>query len=747
MISHRLSSLRLFLIGLLALGVLTLLSISGPSRAEELSREQQIAELERQIAELTQKLKELRQQAASPAPRVEGIPDDWIKTLKWRCIGPASMGGRIVALSVYEADPTTYWVATASGGLLKTVNNGVTFEHQFDRESTVSIGDVCVAPSDRNIVWVGTGENNPRNSVSWGDGVYKSTDGGKSWKNMGLKKSFQIGKLLVHPKNPDVVYVGALGRLYGPSEERGLFKTTDGGKTWTKIHFVDDRTGVIDMRLHPEDPETLLVSTWERQRDGFDSHRGEPAPEDGYDHYDPSKKWGPGSGIWKTSNGGKSWKRITQGLPSSPLGRIGLDWYRKDPKVVYAIIDCQKIGMGTAPAQVFLGVQGEDGEGGAKIMQVTPEGPAAKAGLKAGDVIKEAPAEKKEIKSYNALVELLRGRKPGDKIELTVLRGKEKLSLTITLAPRPAGRGPAPTRPYSFWYGGQRENVQNTQGPDGWQYGGVYKSADGGESWTRINSVNPRPMYFSQVRVDPSDDKYLYVLGIALYRSKDGGKSFTPDGGHRIHPDQHALWIDPRDGRHMLIGTDGGTYATYDRMAHWDFLNHQAIGQFYHVAVDNRQPYRVYGGLQDNGSWGGPSRTLSGIGPINEDWIVVSGGDGFVCRVDPNDPDIVYFESQDGNVGRRTCAPGKERDCGRRKPRGQAGIASTGTRRSSCRATIRTSSTVPATTSFARSSRAARHAASRPRSPGPNEAQPAPWPSRRATRTSSGSAPTTATCG
>ena len=222
-----------------------------------------------------------------PRRQPAGIPADWVKELNWRCIGPAAMGGRIVAFSVFEADPTTYWVATASGGLLKTTNNGVTFEHQFDRESTVSIGDVCVAPSDRNIVWVGTGENNPRNSVSYGDGVYKSTDGGKTWQNMGLKKTFQIGRIVIHPKDPNIVYVGALGRLYGPNEERGLYKTTDGGKTWQKILYIDDKTGVIDLHMNPADPETLLVAAWERRRDGFDSHRGEPPLKDGYDAYDP----------------------------------------------------------------------------------------------------------------------------------------------------------------------------------------------------------------------------------------------------------------------------------------------------------------------------------------------------------------------------------------------------------------------------------------------------------------------------
>src|SRR5262245_36146151 len=212
---------------------------------------------------------------ATPAPQVAtAVPADLIQHLKWRCIGPANMSGRITAISVYDADPCIYYVATASGGLLKTTNNGITFEHQFDKEATVSVGDVCVAPSDPNIVWVGTGENNPRNSVSYGDGVYKSIDGGKTWKNMGLKKSFQIGKIVGHPKDPNTVYVGALGRLYGPNSERGLFKTTNGGESWDKVHYVDYRTGVLDIRMHPTDPETLIIATWERQRDEFDAFFG-----------------------------------------------------------------------------------------------------------------------------------------------------------------------------------------------------------------------------------------------------------------------------------------------------------------------------------------------------------------------------------------------------------------------------------------------------------------------------------------
>ncbi|HTU20471.1 MAG TPA: PDZ domain-containing protein [Gemmataceae bacterium] len=733
----------------LILSCVSLIGISGPAAEEAASREQQIADLERQIQELTKKLNELKRQS-SPAAPAPAIPTDWTRTLSWRSIGPASMGGRIVAISVYEAEPNIYWIATASGGLLKTTNNGITFEHQFDHEATVSLGDVCVAPSNKNIVWVGTGENNPRNSVSYGDGVNKSTDGGKTWKNMGLKKTFQIGRIIVHPKNPDIVYVGALGRLYGPNEERGLFKTTDGGKTWKKILYVDDKTGVIDMRMHPTEPETLLAATWERMRDGFDSHRGEPPLQDGYDVYDPIKKWGPGGAIYKTTDGGKTFRKLTKGLPTCRLGRIGLDYSRKNPSVVFALIDCEKIGMGTPPSQVYLGVAGENGMGGAKLTQISADSPAAKAGLKVGDIVKavdkkpigkyeelaqqirghkigdkltltiqrdketrdvvvtlgKRPAapgsggrqrlpvdfrgedtpngvrvervlpggmsekaglkagdiiqqiDKTAVKSFRQAVELFRAHNPGDKVTVKVLRGKDSKDLSLTVA-RPATPGQASSkRPYSFWYGGQRENVQDQQGPNSFEYGGLYKSIDGGESWTRINSVNPRPMYFSQVRVDPSDEKYIYVLGIGLYRSENGGKTFKTDGGE-YHPDQHALWIDPRDGRHMLLGTDGGYYVTYDRMARWEYLNNMAIGQYYHVSLDSRLPYRTYGGLQDNGCWGGPSHTLDGQGPINADWVLVNGGDGFVCRVDPQDSDLVYCESQDGHMARRNLRTGE----------------------------------------------------------------------------------------
>src|SRR5262245_13618629 len=244
---------------------------SGGQASESKERDQRLEQIEKSLQTLLKEVQSLKAPSAATSASGSGTqaastsatkasPDfpldaQWLKSLNWRCLGPANMGGRITDIAVNENDSSMWWIATASGGLLKTINNGVTFEHQFDLEATVSIGAVAVAPSDANIVWVGTGEANPRNSVSYGDGVYKSTDSGKTWKNMGLKKTYQIGGLVVHPQDPNIVYVGALGRLYGPSEDRGIYKTTDGGKTWQKVLYVDDRTGVIDLVMHPADPE------------------------------------------------------------------------------------------------------------------------------------------------------------------------------------------------------------------------------------------------------------------------------------------------------------------------------------------------------------------------------------------------------------------------------------------------------------------------------------------------------------
>ncbi|MCH8259687.1 MAG: PDZ domain-containing protein [Planctomycetes bacterium] len=643
--------------------------VEAEQPVEAVAEAKQVAEPETESAEPEMEPETEPETAEPVLPQIDPtLPDSWIDSFTWRSIGPAVMGGRITDIAVYEADPTIYWVASASGGLLKTTNSGITFEHQFDHEATVSIGAVAVAQSDSNIVWVGTGESNPRNSVSWGDGVYKSTDGGKTWTNMGLKESFQIGAIAIDPINANVVYVGALGRLWGPNEERGLFKTEDGGETWNKVLYVDENTGVIDVQMHPADPYTLLVATYERRRDATDANS-------------PIVKWGDGGGIYKTTDGGQTFAKVTNGLPNAKLGRIGLDYYRKDPNVVYAVVESEKIGTEPENAAYF-GVRGEDADVGARITEVTEDSPAEEAELKVGDIV--ISVEDTTIHSYNDLLKEMRRRLAGDTVKMEISRERKSVDVEITFAMRPGAEedteteeGQRPQRrrqqrsPFGSGLGGQRENMQDQQGPDGTDYGGVYKSTDGGENWTRINSVNPRPMYYSQVRVDPSDNNYLYVLGTSLYRSKDGGETFTADGGsNRIHVDHHALWIDPNDGRHMVLGNDGGLFLSCDRMENWDHLNHFAIGQFYHVTVDSRRNYKVYGGLQDNGTWGGPSRVRNGRGPINEDWFRVGGGDGFVCAVDRDDPDWVYYESQNGGFGRRNLATGERGSARARAPRG-----------------------------------------------------------------------------
>jgi photosystem II stability/assembly factor-like uncharacterized protein len=722
----------------------------------------EIDELEQRLKKIQEMLQALKN-AANPAaqnPATEAMPPNLERLFDWRSIGPANMGGRITSLAVFDADPTCYYAGTASGGLLKTANNGSTFAHQFDKENSVSLGAVAVAPSNRDIVWAGSGEANPRNSVSYGDGVYKSADGGKTWKNMGLKHSFQIGKIVIHPHNPDIVYVGALGRLYGPNEERGLFKTTDGGITWQRTWHLDDKTGVMDIVMHPANPEVLLLAAWERQRDEFDTFLGDAKAPPAADVYAPAKTHGPGSGLYKSSDGGKTWKKLTQGLPNANLGRIGLDWSRKNPNLVFAIIDSEKAGAGMAPPKAYLGAVVENSPQGVRIKNLPPKSPAEKAKLAKGDVllsingkefkkipdylmtlqplnpgdkiqlvyqrgdkkvsaeitladwpgedkkkpkggslgiqieesedglvlvelVDKAAADKAGLKVGDVLLALegikisstqtmfktLAGKKIGDKVKLEFQRGQEKKTIEIALEPPTLG---SPGRPFSGGFlGGQRANMQDWQGPDGDHTGGVYKSMDGGDTWTRVNSLNERPFYFSVIRCDPNDEKTLYALAIVLYRSTDGGMTFSAAGINTgVHSDLHDMWINPKDSRHLLIGTDGGLYVSYDRAAHWEFLDHLALGQFYHVAVDTRRPYRVYGGLQDNGSWGGPSQTLRPSGPTNADYHFIQGGDGFVCRVDPNDPDIVYSESQGGNMFRRNLRTSESKPL---RPKMQAG--------------------------------------------------------------------------
>jgi photosystem II stability/assembly factor-like uncharacterized protein len=448
------------------------------------------------------------------------------------------MGGRVVDLAVVEGRPAILYVATASGGLWKTTNNGTTWAPVFDREATVSLGAVAVAPSNPDVVWVGTGEANPRNSVAWGNGVYKSTDGGKTWKHAGLDDTRHIGRVIIHPTNPDIVYIAALGHVWGPNEERGLYKTADGGKTWQRVKYLDADTGFIDLAMDPGDPDTLYAAAYRVRRDAFSGGN-------------PAEQFGPLAGLYKTTDGGKSWTRLTKGLPDRPLGRCGLAVSRKDPRVLYAVAQTDKT----------------------LLQRDTEWGQPAKANAD--------PAT-----------------------------------------------------------------------------GGVFRSEDRGETWVKVNDLCPRPFYFSQVRIDPRDDRRLYVLGVTLHVSGDGGKTFT-DGAPGVHSDLHAMWIDPKDPEHMVAGSDGGVHFTYDRGRNWEHPKNLPIGQFYAVAVDQSRPYWVYGGLQDNGTWGGPSatRNVDGITPAN--WFRVLGMDGFCCAVDPADVNVVYAEGQYGELRRVNVGTGE----------------------------------------------------------------------------------------
>ena len=600
-----------------------------------------------------------------PAKVKGSLPANWADAHTWRSIGPANMGGRISDITVNPNDPSEYWIGTGTGGVVHTTNNGITYEHQFTEQRVSSIGGICVAPSDPTVIWVGTGETNPRNSVSWGDGVYVSRDSGATWLHAGLAETFQISTIVVHPDDPNTVYVGALGRLWGPNEERGLYKTVDGGHTWERIHFIDEDTGVVEVKMHPTDPNTIAIATYERRRDMFDTN-------------DPAIKWGDGSGIYITRDGGESWEKPSEGLPTGTLGRIGMSWSVSEPDNLFAVVETDRITQEPENAAWF-GVSLGSSELGALVRSIEEESPAAKAKLEEGDIILRIADT--PILDQTKLRRTLRDFFAGDSAKLEVVRDGDLIELEITFDKQPEEEedstdihGRRRDGPFSLGLGGQRGNSQDQQGPDGFEFGGIFKSTDAGATWKRINSLNPRPMYYSEIRVDPSDERYIYVLGTRLHKSDDGGETFTSDGhGNDVHVDHHALWVDPNDGRRIILGNDGGIYVTQDRMEHWDHHNKLALGQFYNVTVGPRDMYNVYGGLQDNGSWGGPSRTTD-AGATNLDWFRIGGGDGFRCIVDPNNPDLVYYESQNGGLGRRDFGTGEGGYMKPRAPRGDDAV-------------------------------------------------------------------------
>jgi photosystem II stability/assembly factor-like uncharacterized protein len=464
--------------------------------------------------------------------------------LHFRPIGPAGMSGRIADLAVYEANPSIFYVGSAHGGVWKTTNAGATFEAQFQDMGLISIGDVTVSQSNPDLLWVGSGESNNRQSTSWGDGVYKSTNGGKTFAKMGLPTSRAINRIVIDPRNNDIVFVAATGSLWGPGGERGVYKTTDGGKTWKQVLKVDDDTGANDLVMDPTNNQVLYASTYQRRRTPCCMNGG-----------------GPGSGLWKSTDAGDTWTRVKgNGFPDGPLGRIGIDVYRKRSSILYAVIE----GPDTA--------NGRGGRGAAATPDEAPQAPA----------------------------------------------GRSNTATTVT---------------------------QGTPM-------GVYRSDDGGTTWKKVNDENPRPMYFSQIRIDPNDPDTIIYAGVKLHHSTDGGKTVNTNATQTIHDDVHAIWIDPSNSQHVLIGNDGGLAVSFDQTRTWSFFSNLPIGLFYHVSVDMATPYNICGGMQDNYVWCGPSAVRGAAGIANYEWKTMQGGDGFVALQDPTDFRIAYSESQDGNMVR-----------------------------------------------------------------------------------------------
>ena len=479
------------------------------------------------------------------------------KKMKWRHIGPTNMSGRVTDLAVPEDQPFTFYVATASGGVWKTTNEGTTWQAIFDDAPSGSVGAISVAPSDSNTIWVGLGEANIFRSSMAGTGVYKSTDAGETWTSMGLVDSHHIARIVVHPTDNNIVYVAASGHEYTPSAERGVYKSIDGGAHWTRVLFEDEMTGAIDLVMHPTDPNTLYASMWHRIRRPW----SDPVP-------------GPGGGVYKTTDAGKTWTLLEQGLPKrGNAGRTGIAISRSNPEVVYALVDNHEI---------------------------------ARA------------AEKGETDAYG------RPRKG-------VIKGAQ-----------------------------------------------VYRSNDGGSTWECVSENNDQMTrvfstygwVFGQIRVDPNDENTIFVMGVPLIKSTDGGKTFKSCFFSGLHGDHHAMWIDPKNSNHIINGNDGGVNISYDGGLTWKNDERLPVVQFYNVAIDNAKPFNVYGSIQDNMSWRGPSN----FRPFRDRrrWETIPGGEASHFAIDPEDPNIFYSEGFYGNLMRSTLSP---RQTKRIRPRAKKGEA------------------------------------------------------------------------
>lgn len=524
-----------------------------------------------------------------------------LNEIAFRNIGPAIMSGRVVDIDANPTDPTEFYVAYATGGLWHTKNNGQSFTPIMDSLDMLFIGDIAVNWSTKTI-WVGTGEVNSSRSSYAGVGMYKSNNNGKTWEYAGLPESHHIGKVQLHPTNPDIVWVAALGHLYSPNKERGVFKTTDGGKTWKHTLFVDDNTGCVDLDINPSNPNEVYAGMWYRVRRAWKFEES-----------------GKTSGIYKSTDGGETWKLVSGAgsgfMTGDKIGRIGLTVYPKNPSIVYAIVDNNNPKPDTAKkVDTFYTKQN----------------------------FKDLTKEQFEALKSNLLDTFL--RKNGFPRRYTAKGVKEMVASDKV-------------KPTAIWdFLDSDDGFQNT-GIYGCE---VYRSDDAGATWRKthtksIGIFNTYGYYFAKIYTSHYNPDKVYILGFYAQESTDGGKIFKTIDKNNVHPDHHALWVNPKNDSHLINGNDGGCNITYDDGANWYKANMPAVGQYYAVTVDDARPYNVYGGLQDNGSWWGPSTHKEDIGWIDNGqypYRGINGGDGMQAQVDTRDNITVYSGSQFGVYSR-----------------------------------------------------------------------------------------------
>ena len=540
--------------------------------------------------------------------RVEMEKASLLSAIRFRSVGPEIQGGRVVEIAAPSNHPDALVVAFASGGLWRTDDRGGKWTPLFDEQPTLTLGAFALADAEGRTIYVGTGESNSSRTSYAGMGMYKTEDGGKTWRAIGLADTHHIGKILVDPRDPLTVYVAAAGHLYTENSERGVFVTRDGGKTWSKTLYVDDRTGAIDLVEDPGSPDTLYAATWERARSAANFLES-----------------GPGSGIWKSTDAGKTWKRLTGGLPSgATVGRIGLSIAASRPRTVYAVLDNQA----RRPASETFDEE-------------TPPGDLTPRRLKTLDGEGFARLDDAVVARFLRRNDFPKSLKPA-RLKKDVKAGR------ITVADLVA-----------YMHDANRELFENEVVATE-----VYRSDDGGATWKRTHEgridkvFHSYGYYFGRIAVDPADPERVYIQGVPMLASTDGGKTWKGIGGRGVHGDYHAIYIDPKFPRRLAIGNDGGINVSYDYGETWTKLNNLPVGQFTILAVDSAEPYNIVGGLQDNGVMRGPSTYRPGKSDPAA-WKSIYGGDGSCVAVDPKDPNTVYAALQFGIAARLNVKTGE----------------------------------------------------------------------------------------